>query len=630
MRWARVLHRAGIVRLRSLVCYLPLLSLACAGGEGPPLPDAGAAADSGSSATDAGHSSSDAGPGAVDADSLDSGALLDAEGPDAEAPDAELGDGGGAPCRGLPGTFHDQQLLSGGERRGYFLHVPADYRCEDAWPLLIDFHGTAGGPAAEEAYHTDALIETADRERFIALRPRSRSSLEGGSEVFRWDQNPGDLARNTAFARELLAELERNYHVDPRRIYASGFSSGTNMIAQLAAADLPFAGFGFVAGGYWNDPGALTASSLSARYYLATGYRDYLHDSQRALWGKLERQGVPAERIFRRETDGGHELYGWHFPELWAWLDRGERPQAGRLSAGWAQTATVAGGTLLALVPTSSGAFLASNARGEVHLRSALGQWSRTGGLGREQPLVALAALPSRRALAVGDGAVLESDDGGTSWRAGAAVPEFFGTYFGVAKVGALATSGRDRILAGGAWCGALSDSGGRRWSGSQMFYPGTSVPAQIGGIAIGTASVAIAAGYYYLGRSTDGRSFTALIAPRDNGWLNDVAYAAPSDWWTVGDDGAIFHSADDGRTWIDQSPLGEHRSFYAVDFQDPAVGLAVGLGGAAYETTDGGQSWHDVSTGVDRMLGAVRMLGDGRALVVGEGGAVLERTVGP
>jgi len=626
------LQHVRIVHLRSLASCLSVFLLACGGG-GEPLADAGSSADAGFSG------SSDA--RVADAHPSDSAVLLDAGRTDAAAPDADgqdtgtsdtgVPDAGPAACSGLPGTFHDQHLASGGEIRGYFLHVPADYRCEDAWPLLVDFHGTAGGPAAEEAYHTDELIETADREHFIALRPRSRSSLEGGSEIFRWDQNPGDLARNTAFARALLAELEANYHVDPSRIYASGFSSGTNMIAQLAAeADLPFSGFGFVAGGFWNDPGAFAPLALSARYYLATGYRDYLHDSQRALSAKLQRANVAAERIFLRETDGGHELYGWHFGELWAWLDRGERPAAGRLTAGWTQTATVAGGTLLALVPTSSGAFLASNARGELHLRSARGSWSMAGNLGRDQPLVALAVLPSRRALAVGDGAVLQSDDGGSSWQLGAAVPEFFGQYFGNAKVNALATSGRDRILAGGAWCGAISDSGGRRWTGSRMFYPGTSVPAQIAGVEIGTASTAIAAGYYYLGRSSDGLSFTALSSPRENGWLNDLAYASPSDWWAVGDDGAIFHSGDDGRTWVDQSPLGEHRNFYAIDFQDRDVGLAVGMGGAAYETTDGGRTWRDTSIGLDRMLGDARFLGADRALVVGEGGLVLERTVAP
>lgn len=577
----------------------------------------------------------------ADAQPSDSATLLDAGRADGDAPDTGasdaagldtgLSDAGPPSCSGLPGTFHDQQLASGGELRGYFLHVPADYRCEDAWPLLVDFHGTASGPVAEEAYHTDALIETADREHFIALRPRSRSSLEGGSEIFRWDQNPGDLARNTAFTRALLVELEANYHVDPSRIYASGFSSGTNMIAQLAAAaDLPFAGFGFVAGGFWNDPGAIAPQALSARYYLATGYRDYLHGSQRALSAKLQGAHVGDEQIFLRETDGGHELYGWHFGELWAWLDRGERPAAGRLTAGWTQTATLAGGTLLALVPTSSGAFLASSARGALHLRNARGSWSMAGNPGRDQAWVALAALPSGRALAAGDGALLESDDGGSSWRPGAAVPEFFGQYFGNAKVSALATSGRDRVLAGGAWCGAISDSGGRRWSGSRMFYPGTSVPAQIAGVEIGTASTAIAAGYYYLGRSSDGLSFTALSSPRENGWLNDLAYAPPSDWWAVGDDGAIFHSGDDGRTWVDQSPLGEHRNFYAIDFQDRVVGLAVGMGGAAYETTDGGQTWRDASIGLDRMLGDARFLGADRALVVGEGGLVLERTVLP
>src|SRR4051794_29681719 len=70
------------------------------------------------------------------------------------------------------GTLHGQSTVVDGETRYYWLHVPASYRCEAAMPLLVDFHGTAGGAAPEEAYQTDALIAFSEAHGVIVARPR--------------------------------------------------------------------------------------------------------------------------------------------------------------------------------------------------------------------------------------------------------------------------------------------------------------------------------------------------------------------------------------------------------------------------------------------------------------------------
>jgi len=578
-------------------------------------------------------STPDAGPAQEDARPVhqdDAQPRGDAQPPnDAAAQDAQAqpGDAGATACQGLPGTFHDQPFMSGGQSRGYFLHVPAAYRCDESpWPILVDFHGTAGGLLPEEAYQLDALIATAEAERFITVRPRSRSSLEGGEQIFRWDQNPGDLPRNATFAAELLADLQSKYNIDPARIYAAGFSSGTNMIAQLLRdPTAAYAGYGFVAGGYWDDPGTLSAKALSARYYLATGYRDYLWASQSALVNRLETARVPAAQRFVRETKGGHELYDWHFPELWKWLDRGERALSSGLEPGWTQTATVPGQqTLLAVARNGRGELIATGVDGRVFKDGTVaGQHTQN------VPLVTIAALAGDRMLAAGDGALFESDDGGDSWRVGAGIPEPFGAVFGVTKVTGFGARGR-RVIGAGTWNSVISDDGGAHWAGSRMFYQGTTSSAQVAAVAIGTASVAVAAGYYWLGRSGDGLTFTQLAPPREVGWLNDVAYGGAGQWWVAGDHGAIFHSNDDGASWVDQSPPGEGRNLYAIDMLDANVGFAVGAGCAAFETLDAGLTWRDVSCGLDAMLADVMMVDARRAIVVAEGGRVLEKVLGP
>ena len=131
--------------------------------------------------------------------------------------------------------------------------------------------------------------------------------------TYRWDQNPGDLERNRGFALALLDDLQSRYRLDPARLYAAGFSSGTNMAAQLLDGDGGVAGFGFVGGGVWNEPAI--AALGGARAYAVTGYRDYMLRYQRALEEALAAADWQAGRIFVREVDTGHELYGWHFAE---------------------------------------------------------------------------------------------------------------------------------------------------------------------------------------------------------------------------------------------------------------------------------------------------------------------------
>jgi polyhydroxybutyrate depolymerase len=162
----------------------------------------------------------------------------------ADQPDAGLDGRPIVGCDAPLGTQHAQTLATGDgvEDRAYWLHVPASYRCESPAPLLVDFHGTSGD-LPEEAYQTDALVAFADAHGVIVVRPRSRSSAFMGANIYRWDQNPGDLARNVTFRHNLVADLEQRYAIDPARVYASGFSTGSNMTAQfLTDPASPFQG----------------------------------------------------------------------------------------------------------------------------------------------------------------------------------------------------------------------------------------------------------------------------------------------------------------------------------------------------------------------------------------------------
>ena len=112
------------------------------------------------------------------------------------APVACLGPGGcegGAcvPCSGASGTFYDQPLAVGSETRHYYLHVPPSYACTSAWPLLIDFHGTAGGTEADQPetyYALPDLVEVAVAEglyisKSLSSKPRLTPPISWGQTI---------------------------------------------------------------------------------------------------------------------------------------------------------------------------------------------------------------------------------------------------------------------------------------------------------------------------------------------------------------------------------------------------------------------------------------------------------------
>lgn len=95
-----------------------------------------------------------------------------------------------------------------------------------------------------------------------------------------------------------------------------------------------------------------------------------------------------------------------------------------------------------------------------------------------------------------------------------------------------------------------------------------------------------------------------------------------------VGAFGAVFRTADAGRTWqAATTPTREY--LFAVDFDGPRAGIAVGKAGAIVTTADGGETWTRREAGTDRNLFSVAFSGPGHAWAVGDWGTVLESNDG-
>jgi photosystem II stability/assembly factor-like uncharacterized protein/predicted esterase len=588
--------------MRSVAAKLLLGLFMLAGCSGPSRSAGGRDASSEAQAVDGGSTGQDATDGS-------------AQPPDGSA-DAPMA------CTGTRGAFHDQSIVVGGEPRYYFLYVPSTYDCHKAWPLVVDFHGTAftAPVPPEELWNLDDAVAVAEAEGYILLRPRSRSAPSDGTTYYQWDINPGDLSRNVAFTRQLVDSIAEQYTVEPTRRYALGFSNGTNMAAQFlgTGASQLFSGVGTIMGGLWSDPGMPTFGADAPRIYAVDGYRDYLYDAWITLRDTLASHQYPGAQLFYRETNAGHEQYRWHFRESFEWLDKGARPPAGTLLAPWKRdTSFVSDESLVKVVVNTKGDLVVAGGSGSFFRRAVGGAvWSTTAHV---EPVgstafAGMCLLATGRGFAVSDdGTVAATNDDGLSWALAPAVPS---VNSGNASLAGVACGSSSTIVGVGYFDSVLSGDAATTWSSIAGAFIGAIA------VAIGPSGSAVAGGGATAGRWAGG-NFQALTLPIAPPFWNGVAATAGGSYWMVGSAGAIVHSADDGVTWSDQSVTGGE-DLYAVAFVDANTGLAVGVHGYVLTTHNAGQTWSALATGLDAFLGDVAFADASHAVVVGEKGLVL------
>ena len=129
----------------------------------------------------------------------------------------------------LMGTSYGQYktLLYDGLEREYVLHCPPSCDGSSTVPLIIGLHG--GGSSSNTFESNTELSLKADIEGFIVVYP---NAAVGG-----WNAG-GDFSNtidDVGFIAAIIDTLSREYAIDSRRIYATGFSLGSLMTYRLAA-----------------------------------------------------------------------------------------------------------------------------------------------------------------------------------------------------------------------------------------------------------------------------------------------------------------------------------------------------------------------------------------------------------
>jgi len=114
---------------------------------------------------------------------------------------------------------------------------------------------------------------------------------------------------------------------------------------------------------------------------------------------------------------------------------------------------------------------------------------------------------------------------------------------------------------------------------------------------------------------------------PFEDAGLHAVQFVDKSEGWAVGDDGAIWHSIDGGKTW-ERQKSGTRASLRGVHFTSPYNGWAVGRlerptglsVGVLLRTSDGGIEWEEVSSQLLPGINAVRFFDENNGIVCGDG----------
>jgi polyhydroxybutyrate depolymerase len=122
----------------------------------------------------------------------------------------------------------------GGVARTFILHVPTSYTGKTAVPLVIDWHSLQGTGAGQEGISGYKALS--DKEGFMIAWP---NGIDGA-----WNIGPCCTKSSTVddlgFARAIVEDLKKRACIDPKRVYADGYSMGGGMSHYLAcnAADV--------------------------------------------------------------------------------------------------------------------------------------------------------------------------------------------------------------------------------------------------------------------------------------------------------------------------------------------------------------------------------------------------------
>lgn len=133
-----------------------------------------------------------------------------------------------------PGEFVSRSFTNHAGTRAYKLYVPASYSAQlgEAVPVIVMLHGCTQSP--DDFAAGTRMNALAEQRGFLVVYP-AQSTNANGSKCWNWfrsedqDRDRGEPSLIAGITREVVA----NYHVDERRVFVAGLSSGAAMAVIL-------------------------------------------------------------------------------------------------------------------------------------------------------------------------------------------------------------------------------------------------------------------------------------------------------------------------------------------------------------------------------------------------------------
>ncbi|HLI71074.1 MAG TPA: PHB depolymerase family esterase [Ktedonobacteraceae bacterium] len=166
--------------------------------------------------------------------------------------------GGNSPCS-LSHSPGDSIIYinSDGIKRSFVIHLPPSYG-QQALPVVFNYHGY-DNTATNMAHYTNMGAE-ADKANFIVVFPQGALD-DANPPKPSWNaglgaEGPTGTTDDVQFTRDMISYLQKNYCINPLRIYVTGYSIGASMAYRVACTlSNQIAGLATVEGAFYHFPG---------------------------------------------------------------------------------------------------------------------------------------------------------------------------------------------------------------------------------------------------------------------------------------------------------------------------------------------------------------------------------------
>lgn len=181
-----------------------------------------------------------------------------------------------------PDTLTERVICADDHEQSYALYLPSTYATDRAWPVIYCFD-----PAGRGSRPVKLLQEAAERHGYAVVG--SNNSRNGPWPI------------TAAAARDMIADVEMRFRIDPRRRYGCGMSGG----ARAACAAAEDHGFTAVLGCAAGFPNNGLPRTVQFGWFGAVGDEDFNYTEMRGVARELAERRIPHRLAL---FAGGH---GW-------------------------------------------------------------------------------------------------------------------------------------------------------------------------------------------------------------------------------------------------------------------------------------------------------------------------------